>query len=256
MSMTIEYTSNLQKGGALLDVTALLVSNWDDSRSCDENIASVVGIGAASAVRRADLSDRILRPRYIEPGPHVMSALRVLLDADRRGFRDACYFETSRAEPLLGDFAEGQLFEWYDDGRSAVTVHDAVTWLATSVRRGLAPVWSDAVETRVARALLATLRDFGVLEGQSGSPRKMIGHPYPSIAGFAYICWRLHELGVTAATIERSSVWRRWLLGTADVSALLTGLAHSGVILLNRAGSVTRIEWQVATLVEAVHGAA
>lgn len=256
MRATVPYTSNLQKGGALLDIAALLVSSWDDSRSCGENLDAVVEIGAASAVRRADLSDRILRRRFVEPGPHVVAALRVLLDADRQAFRDACYFETSRAETLLADFAEGPLFEWYQDGRSTVKVDEAVAWLAATVRRGLAPAWSDAVQTRVARALLATLRDFGVLEGAPGSTKKVIGHPYPSIAGFAYICWRLHELGVTAASIERSPVWRRWLLQTADVGALLTELAQHGVILLNRAGSVTRIEWQAATLAEAVHGAA
>jgi len=256
MSVTTAYTSNLQKGGALLDVSALFVSNWDDRRSSDDNLAGVVEIGAASAVRRADLSDRILRPRFLEPGPHVVSALKVLLDSDRRAFRDACYFEASRAEPLLADFAGGPLFDWYRTGRSTVTVDDAVAWVAQMARRGLAPAWSDAVQTRVARALLATLRDFGVLEGATGGTKKEIGHPYPSVAGFAYTCWRLHELGVTAASIERSSVWRRWLLGTADVGALLTDLAQHGVILLNRAGSVTRIEWQVATLAEAVYGAA
>lgn len=254
--MTTVYTSNLQKGGALLDVSALLVSSWDDRRSCEDNLAEVVDLGAGSAVRRADLRDRILRPRFVEPGPHVLSALKVLLDADRGAFRDACYFEASRAEPLLAAFAEGPLFDRYRAGRSTITVDDASAWLAEIVSRGLAPVWSDAVQTRVARALLATLRDFGILEGPTGAPKKEIGHPYPSIAGFAYTCWRLHDLGTTAASIEGSPVWRRWLLDTADVATLLADLALHRVIVLNRAGSVVRIEWQAATLAEAVHGAA
>lgn len=256
MSTTSAYTSNLQKGGALLEISTLFVSTWDDRRSCQDNLGAVVGVGATSPIRRADLSARILRPRFVDPGPHVVSALKVLLDADRRAFRDACYFEASRTEPLLADFAQGPLFEWYRAGRSAVTVDDAVHWLTEIAHRGSAPAWSDSVRMRVARALLATLRDFGVLEGATGGPKKRIGHPYPSVAGFAYVCWRLHELGVTAASIERSPVWRRWLLDTADVGALLTDLAQHGVILLNRAGSVTRIEWQAATLAEAVHGAA
>lgn len=256
MSTTTAYTSNLQKGGALLDVSALFVSTWDDRRSCEDNLTAVVEMAAASAVRRADLGDRILRRRFVDPGPHVVSALKVLLDSDRHAFRDACYFETARAEPLLAHFAEGALVEWYRAERRTVTVDDTVGWLSLLVRRGLTPPWSDAVQTRVARALLATLRDFGVLDGVAGGRTKRIGHPYPSVAGFAYTCWRLHELGVTAAGIERSPVWRRWLLGTADVAALLADLARHGVIMLNRAGSVTRIEWQAATLAEAVHGAA
>ncbi len=253
------YTSNLQKGGALLEASALLVSAWDDTASPDENLAMAVAdnvFGAASAVRRGDLVDRILRPRLVDPGPHVISALKVLLDADPQAFRDACYFEASRAEPLLADFAEGPLFDWYTAGRTTITVDDVEPWLGALSRTGSAPNWSAAVRTRVGRALLATLRDFGVLEGVASGTRKVIGHPYPSVPGFAYTCWRLDELGVTAASIETSSVWRRWLLAPADVGALMTDLARHDVILLNRAGSATCIEWRAATLAEAVHAAA
>lgn len=250
------YTSNLQKGGALLEVSALLASSWDERLPASENMHAVVAIGAASAVRRADLSARILGRRFVAPGPHVMPALQVLLgSSDHRAFRDACFFEAGRTEPILADFAEGPIFSWHHQGRSGVTVDDALMWLQDAVRRGRAPDWSEAVMVRVCRGLLATLRDFQVLDGAPGGARKHIGHPYPSGAGFAYVCWRLQELGVTAATLERSSVWRRWLLEATDVSTLLSDLSQQGVILLNRAGSVTRIEWQVGSLEEAVRGA-
>lgn len=253
------YTSNLQKGGALLDATARFVSVWDGDRSAEDNRASIAtdnALGAISAVRRDDLVERILLPRFIEPGPHVVQALKVLLEADRQAFRDGCYFETCRAEPLLADFAEGPLYGRFADGRATVAVEDAEGWIRACIQGGLAPEWSDAVRTRVAQALLATLRDFGILTGTPSSPRKEIGHPYPTVAGFAYACWRLLELGVTAARLEDSPVWRRWLLAPVDVRALMTDLARHGVILLNRAGSVTRIEWRATTLVEAVHAAA
>ncbi|MGH9224894.1 MAG: BrxA family protein [Acidimicrobiales bacterium] len=256
---TARYTSNLQKGGALLDITARLVMAWDPVRSADDNLAAVVdsnALGAASTIRRWDLVGRILRPRFVDPGPHVIPALQVLLGADHLAFRDACYFETSRTEPLLADFAQGPLFDFRAAGRSTVAVSDGEEWLSRLAASGDAPFWSDAVRTRVARALLAALRDFGVLSGVASSPRKEIGHPYPSTAGFAYVCWRLLELGATAATIEASPVWRRWLLSPDDARSLMADLASHGLILLNRAGSVTRIEWRVATLVEAVHAAA
>lgn len=253
------YTSNLQKGGGLLETSALFVSSWDNTRSVDENLAATTRgnlFGAASTVRRNDLAKRILRPRFVDPGPHVIAALKVLLDADQRAFRDASFYESSRAEPLLADFAEGPLFEWYAAGRSTITVDDAERWLSSLADSGAAPRWSEAVRTRLGRVLLATLRDYGVLTGVAGGTRKAIGHPYPSVAGFAYVCWRLLEQGVTAASIEGSSVWRRWLLKPTDVGALMTDLAQHGVILLNRAGSVTRIEWRATTLAEAVHAAA
>jgi hypothetical protein len=253
------YRSNLQKGGALLDAAAILVAAWDEERPVEANVAAIVDanlFGNSSAVRRKDLVDRILKPRYIDPGPHVIGALRVLLDGDRRAFRDACYFETTRAEPLLAAFVEQLVFEWYVAGRSTLTAEDATRWLAEQEAQGLITAWSDAVRSRVARALLAALRDFGVLSGVRSGTRKEIGQPYPSVGGFTYVCWRLQEMGVTAATLEVAPAWRRWLLTPDDVASLMADLAQHGVIGLNRAGSMVRIEWRASSLTEAVHAAA
>lgn len=257
--MTVRFTSNLQKGGALIEATAALVTSWDASRSVEANLAAATAdnvFGAASDVRRSDLIHRILEPRYIAPGQHVISAMKEMAVSDRFGFRDACYFETTRTEPLLAAFAEVPLFEWYTAGRSTVTVDDALSWLDTQEAVGRTPPWSEAVRTRVARALLAALRDFGVLDGVRSTRTKHISQPYPSPGGFAYVCWRLHELGVTAATIETSPTWRRWLLTPTDIASLMADLAHLGVIRLNRAGSVLRVEWRAASLPEAVHAVA
>ncbi len=254
-----QYTANLQKGGALLDVAAVLVSSWNDTRSADDNLAAIADanvFASTSEVRRRDIIGRIIRPRFIEPGPHVIGALRFLLDTDRHAFRDACYFETTRAEPLLAAFVEQQLFVWYEAGRSSITVEDAAGWLTAQEAVGLTPPWSDAVRTKVARALLAALRDFGVLSGVRSGTRKEIGQPYPSIGGFAYVCWRLQELGITAASLETDPAWRRWLLTPNDVAALMADLAQHGVIGLNRAGSIVRVEWHASSLTEAVHAAA
>src|SRR3954469_11046853 len=103
---TPAFTSNLQKGGALLDVSGLLVRSWDNDLSIPDNLNAAMDgniLGASSSVRRKDLVERILKPRFIDPGPHLMPALQVLLENDRRAFRDACYFEATRAEPLLAN---------------------------------------------------------------------------------------------------------------------------------------------------------
>lgn len=255
--MNTRYTSNLQKGGALLEASASFVSTWDETGSAEANLRTFTDANsAASPTRRRDLVNRILRPRFMDPGPHLIGALKVLLAEDRGAFREACYFETSRTEPLLADFVEGPVFDWHTAGRSQISVPDARRWLVELFEQEQIVAWSEDVQKRVAQALLSSLRDFGILRGASGGSRKEIAHPYPTTAGFAYACWRLGEMGVTAASLEGSPVWRRWLLSPPDVSALIAALAGQGVIMLNRAGSVTRIEWQAATLVEAVHAAA
>ncbi|MGQ0678935.1 MAG: BrxA family protein [Actinomycetota bacterium] len=252
------YTSNLQKGGALLGPSALFVVSWDQDRSIAENLAEMVEankLGLASSTRRRDLVGRIMKPRFVDPGPHIIPALKELLKQNHHAFSDACYFETCRTELLLSNFAGGPVFDWYAAGRSMITVDDVIGWLDSATQEAPAQ-WSEAVRLRLSQALLAALRDFGVLKGATKGSKKQIASPYPSIAGFAYACWRLHEMGVTAASLEASPAWRQWLLTPGDVSTLMIDLARQGVILLNRAGSVTRIEWQATSLVEAVHGAA
>lgn len=259
MTATSLYRSNLQKGGAMLEDTSHFVRNWIPEMPVRENLERAVdasGAGGRSSLRRADLVSRILKPRFVDPGVEVLCGLRVLLDDDAHAFRDACYFETTRTEAILADFVEGPLFDWYQEGRSEITADDAKKWLERQKVDGLAPPWSEAVTRRVGRTIVSTLRDFGVLEGATRSTRKQIGAPYPSIAGFAYVCWRLAELGVTAAKLQTSPVWRRWLLQPSDVGDLLADLASHGVIHLNRAGSVTRIEWRGSSLAEVVHVAA
>lgn len=253
------YTANLQKGGAVLEGAATLVTNWLPRAAPDVNIQAAVEsnqFGVASEVRRRDLVSRVLGPRLVEPGPQVMAALRVLLDDDPQAFRDACYFETCRTETMLADFVEGPVFDWYQQGRTSLDVDDAKAWVRQTVLDGRAPDWSDAVQTRTARALLSALRDFGILSGVRSGTRKEFARPYPTVAGFAYVCWRLDEMGVTSARLESSPVWRRWLLTPADVQRLLADLAGAGVILLDWAGSLLRIEWQVHSLTEVAHAAA
>jgi hypothetical protein len=58
----------------------------------------------------------------------------------------------------------------------------AIAWLADAMRASRASPWSEAVTTRVARGLLATLRDFGVLEGARGGVTSRSGiHIRPSV---------------------------------------------------------------------------
>jgi hypothetical protein len=82
-----------------------------------------------------------------------------------RSFVEAYYFECSRDDELLAAFAEGPLFSWWDSGRVAVDVSDVVLWLGQLAAEGHTPQWTETVRVKVARGLLAALRDFGILTG-------------------------------------------------------------------------------------------
>src|SRR3954469_18324522 len=168
--------SNIQKGGALLDDCRRVVEVWDTAASPQQNLDRILGqnlLGKTSRARAADVLLRIIEPRLVAPGPHVIPALGGLL-TDPRAFREACYYETARDDALLAAFAEGPLWDWWEQGRIGVEIGAVRDWLAGLADASQIPDWSDSVRTKVARGLLAALRDFGVLHGGT---RKEIAAP-------------------------------------------------------------------------------
>jgi hypothetical protein len=249
---TPHYTSRLLKGGALLDDTRRIVELWDVSASADENFQRISEqnlLGKASRSRLDDVLYRTIRPRFTEPGPHVISALQGFLD-DHRAFIEASYYEASRTDSLLAAFAEGPLWEWWSEGRAGVSVGEVESWLEKVAAEGKLPRWSGTVQRRAAQGILSTLRDFGVLRGPAHSPRKEIASPSISPRGFAYVAWREYEGGASSRALVYGSLWHRWLLDIDAVFGLLDQAARLGILRFSSAGSVVRIDWEVDSLAE------
>lgn len=254
--MTVNrYTGNIQKGGALLEDSLRLVEGWDLDSSTEDNIARIVDqnlLGKSTRRRSEDLLRRSLGPRLIAPGREVLLGLRDLL-TDQVAFTEALYYETSRDETLLAAFAEGPLFEWYHAGRAGVTIDDTTAWIAELSATGAMLQTTQTVRTKVARGLLAALRDFGVLDG---AMKKRIAHPHLSLRGFVYVAFRLHSQGASSTALVASPVWRRWLLDRDRVEDLFYQAARVGVLDFGIAGSAVRVDWHSSTIQEATSAAA
>jgi len=249
------FTSNMMKGGAMLDDATRLAEAWQPDLTADENLRRVSDLNLLGKISRARTDDvllRILKPRFVDPGDQVMHALKTLLDRPD-AFREACYYETSRDDALLAAFAEGPLYEWYGRGRTTVNLEEVKQWFSELAERGEAPAWTDNVRTKVARGLLAALRDFGVLEGAA---HKRFATPRMTPLGFAYVAFRQHELGASSRRLAESAVWRRWLLDRDRVVELFTQVERLGVLRYLQAGSSVRIDWLAGSLEEVARAAA
>lgn len=252
--VTAEYTSRLLKGGALLEDTRQVVELWDQEQSPEDNLARISNqnlLAKRSVSRLEDILYTVVRPRYIEPGPHVMTALKAIL-SEPQAFRDACYYESARADQLLGAFARGPICDWWQQGRLKVNLDDAMVWLDTMEELGRLPQWTPQVRTRVAQGLLSTLRDFGVLTGVSRGQHKEISPSSISPRGFIYATWRLQEQGASSRALAASPVWRQWLLDEAQVEERFAQAARLGVLRISRAGSAVRVDWLKDSLEGAV----
>jgi hypothetical protein len=253
--LAVPLTSNIQKGGALLDDCRRVVEAWDNDTAPEKNLARIADenlLGKASRARTDDVLLRIVRPRLVAPGRQVIPAMKGLL-TEPQAFAEACYYETARDDPLLAAFAEGPLWSWWQGGRMGVGIDDVTTWLAALAQDGRTPAWSESVRTKAARGLLAALRDFGILRGAT---RKEIAPPAMSPRGFAYVAWREHEQGASSRALATSGVWRRWFLEPDRVADLFGQAARLGVLRFSSAGSAVRVDWLAGSLAEVTGAAA
>lgn len=253
-----QLTSNVMKVGAHLDDTKTLVRVWDFEATSDDNVTRIVDhnlLGLPSNSRANDVMVRALRPRFISPEAGIVDALAVLA-SQPDAFRDACFYELSRVDALVSAFVEEQLAPWWDEGRVSIRTSDAREWIDTLAADGRVPDWSINIRDRVARGMMAALRDMGRLIGARSSSNKEIARPGISTAGFAYTAYRLHQQGESSRAIRMSAVWRRWLLDEKRVDDLLNRLVSLGVIFYSIAGSTLRIDWRVDSLAEVARAAA
>lgn len=245
-------SSQVLKGGALLDESRRFVEVWDTTLSTEDNldrIASTNLLGKQTLSRSEDVVSR-LRRRFVAPGPSVVEALKQLTHAPR-AFVEACYYESTRDDALLANLVEGPLMTWYEQGRIGVTTLEVETWLATQQTALQLPTWSEKTRIRVAQSLLSTLRDFGILTGRA---HKEFAQPNLSLAGFSYVSYRLHETGLSSRRIAASTAWRRWLLSESRVRELFLEADQAKILRFSQAGSSVRIDWLHTSLPGAIHG--
>ena len=119
----------------------------------------------------------------------------------------------------------------------AIDVSDAAAWVATK-----GDDWSDVVTIKLTRAMLAALRDFGVLEGRA---KKQL--PRVPVASFASLAFCLHQRGVVARRILDHPDWRLFAMMQGDVEELFFEAHQMGMLEYHAAGSTIRLTFPVAT---------
>src|ERR1700733_1206590 len=163
----VRYTSRIQKGGALLEEMRQLVLLWKEG-PLEETKAEVVRLNPLNKATRArvvDVLNRIFVPRFVE-GP-IRDSWKLLLPLERLGaspavVRPIYFWLTALAEPLMFDLCVEYLARLRCQGIHEINVGEVAGWV-----RSKGCGWSDVVTIKVTRALLAALRDFGVLEGRA-----------------------------------------------------------------------------------------
>lgn len=243
------YTSRIIKAGALLSDTKVLLANWDASRSIAENFDSFKSenlFGKASRSRVQDVL-KIFRQRYLTDETVTRSLVALVRNRlPAEAVDPILYFHSAQADTLLHDVVTEFLTELQATGRSDVTLDDVESILKGWASEGrLAGSWGTTTVRRVAQGLLATLRDFGLLQG---AVTKRLATMYLPLESFAYIAYYLKQHQASGERLIHDAEWRLFFLSPAAVERFFMEAHQRGLLEYHAAGPVVRIAFPADTL--------
>jgi hypothetical protein len=238
-----EFTSRIQKGGALLRDMRQLVCHWEKLPQGSNPQRFVKDLLPKATLARAhDTYARAFLPRFIQGSPK--EAWRLCASMERalpavEIVKPVYYWITARAEPLLYLYATDELYQQSRIGAASVGSAELAVWIKKTCE-GAGKAWSGIVTIKVARGILATLRDFGVL---TGSSRKTIAVADLPLASFCLIAFCLRIVLANSQTLIEHPDWRLFLLSPGLVERLLLEAHQHGWLNYQTAGRVSRLEF-------------
>lgn len=236
-------TSRIQKGGALLADMRQLVCHWAEKPVGTTPARFVKDVlPKATQARAKDTYIRAFLPRFIDGSPpaawKLCEALEEALPSAEVA-RAFYYWITARAEPVLYRYVTEELFEQARSGVRTVGSTDTAAWIRNATADQPEP-WSDIVTIKVARGILAALRDFGVLEGSS---KKTIGGGHLPLETFCLIVFCLRQVLRDSQDPTGHPDWRLFLLFPKGVERLFLEAHQHDWLHFQAAGAVTRLEF-------------
>jgi hypothetical protein len=227
-----------------------LVRTWSDapSRELRDDAVRANILNKETRGRLADVYRRTFLPRFVEgPIRNAWKLVRPLEDANApvKVLRPVYYWISAGAEPIIGDFCREFILPKQAIVHAGIGTEEVVSWL---YEKGCP--WSPTVATKVARGLLAALRDFGILEGRAR--KRLAAYNLPTRA-FAYLAFCLRLNGVSNRSLLAHPDWQLHLLTPSAVENLFL-LAHQERLLeYHAAGSTISIEFPANSLEEYAH---
>jgi hypothetical protein len=241
------YNSRLQKGGALLEDMRALVRGWSDEGAAKSNRSGKAHLQKATGARAHDTLIRVFLPRFVNGNPPgAWQIIRPIEDRDAEPevLRPLYYWVTARNDCLLYDYVSIELRAIAASGERRIRQDDTRLWIKKQLKAVGQSVWSDSVTLRVARGLLAALRDFALLEGKN---TKCIAAFHLPLQSFCWIAFSLHSLGFTGSALVNHPDWKLFLLLPSHVENLFLQAHQHGFLEYHSAGRLYRISFPASS---------
>jgi hypothetical protein len=248
------YTAKIIKAGALLADTKTLLANWDEACSVSKNLDRLRReniFGKASRSRVEDVLV-IFRQRYLVAEP-VTKALATLVKGSfsGEGLTRIFYFHAAQADPLLHDVVTDILLPLHSQGKTDVSIEDFQRPIMHWVDEGkMTTRWSAETTLRVVQGIMATLRDFGVLQGRV---HKRLAPLYFPVEAVAYVAFFLHQEQPSGERLLSHPDWRLFFLSPQAVERFLVEAHQHHLLEYYAAGSIIRVTFPTELIEEYAH---
>jgi len=258
MPKTIDtkYKARFHHFGAMIDEMRLLVARFDPQTPIDAWVDALIRdnvLGKASRswtrdVTRGVFIQRLVNGYYEKASKH----LRILAEAgaDVSTIRTLLYYHTAKNDLFLYDFVTTALYERFYVGHLDIAADDVFQFIQKCDPEPFNNPWSDDVARRLSRGVMATLRDFGILEGVA---KKKIAHFYLPIDAFACIAFLIQSTVASGEMILNSSDWKLFLLNSQRVERMFLEAHQHGLLNYHAAGNIVRIEFKGESIEEVAH---
>jgi hypothetical protein len=229
-----------------LNEMRLLARSWHGDMSAEQRAASRSILGKKTLARSRDTFTRSFVPRFVHGDPpQAWRIVRCLEDknTDPEILRPVYYWITARSDRLLYDYVTQELtYAGRLDDR-IVRIEETIGWIRRQLQR-IHQDWSPTVTVKVARGLLAALRDFRILEG---ARRKRLAPAHLPMESFCYVAFCLYKLGVGGESLVNHTDWRLFLLTPTLVESLFLNAHQHNFLEYYSAGRVYRIDFPTTT---------
>ena len=258
MQQTIDtkYKARFHHFGAMIDEMRLLVARFDPEAPIDAWVDELIRenvLGKTSRSWTKEVIRGVFIPRFVTGYfENAWKHLRVLEDkgADLSLIRTLMYYHTAKNDLFFYDFVTIELYEGFYMGHLDIAAADVFKFIQKCEPEQFNKPWSDYVQRRLSRGVMATLRDFGILEGKA---KKKIANFFLPIEAFACIAFLIQSTTPSGEMILNHSDWKLFLLNSHSVERMFLEAHQRGLLNYNAAGNIVRIEFMHKSIEELAH---
>jgi len=248
------YTSRIIKASALIADTKVLLSEWNLDQPVVDNLDRARReniFGKASRGRVKDIL-RIFRQRYFDDADLGTALVRLGQGGIPAQWLDPLlYFFAAQNDRTLRDIVAKVIYPRHRAGYTDLPIEIVTRAIRNWVAEGKTKTpWNDQTIRRVAQGVMATLRDFGVLQG---AVHKRIAPVYLPTPSFALVAFWLQQRERSGDLVLHSDDWKLFFLPVEGVERFFIEAHQEHLLTYHAAGSVIRIEFPAANLAEYAH---